>query len=72
MGLTPTPVAERPSLTRDDIEVLTLLAEGLPLFHPGGGLGRPARIGVTSVEVAAVDLGASSGRVMMGRVGPQT
>ncbi len=31
MGLTPIPVAERPSLTREDIEVLTLLAEGLPL-----------------------------------------
>jgi rhamnulokinase len=27
---------------------------------------------VTSVEVAAVDLGASSGRVMVGRVGPET
>lgn len=35
MGLTPTPVAERPSLTRDDIEVLTLLAEGLPLSTIG-------------------------------------
>lgn len=35
MGLTPTPVAERPSLTREDIEVLTLLAEGLPLSTIG-------------------------------------
>ena len=35
MGLTPTPVAERPSLTSDDIEVLTLLAEGLPLSTIG-------------------------------------
>jgi len=35
MGLTPTPVAVRPSLTRDDIEVLTLLAEGLPLSTIG-------------------------------------
>lgn len=35
MGLTPTPVAERPSLTREDIEVLTLLAEGLPLSSVG-------------------------------------
>jgi DNA-binding NarL/FixJ family response regulator len=35
MGLTPTPVAERPLLTREDIEVLTLLAEGLPLSTIG-------------------------------------
>ena len=35
MGLTPTPVAERASLTRDDIEVLTLLAEGLPISTIG-------------------------------------
>ncbi len=35
MGLTATPVAERPSLTREDIEVLTLLAEGLPLSAIG-------------------------------------
>src|ERR671918_149969 len=35
MGLTPTPVAERPSLTREDIEVLALLADGLPLSTIG-------------------------------------
>jgi DNA-binding NarL/FixJ family response regulator len=35
MGLTPTPVAERRSLTKEDIEVLTLLAEGLPLSTIG-------------------------------------
>ena len=35
MGPTPTPVAERPSLTREDIEVLALLADGLPLSTIG-------------------------------------
>lgn len=35
MGLTPTPVAERPSLNREDIEVLRLLGEGLPLSAIG-------------------------------------
>lgn len=30
MVLTPTAVIDRPSLTREDVEVLTLLAEGLP------------------------------------------
>ncbi len=35
MGPTPIPVAERPSLTREDIEVLRLLAEGLPLSAIG-------------------------------------
>jgi DNA-binding NarL/FixJ family response regulator len=35
MSQTPTPVADRPTLHREDIEVLALLAEGLPLSTIG-------------------------------------
>jgi DNA-binding NarL/FixJ family response regulator len=35
MGLSPTSVADRPSLTREDIEVLRLLAKGLPVSSVG-------------------------------------
>ena len=40
--------------------------------HPGGRRGRGGVPAMTAVAFAAVDLGASSGRVMVGRVGPST
>lgn len=60
MGLTPTPVAERRSLTREEIEVLTLLAEGLPLSSVGRRLHLSERSVRRRVRVICDRLGCRS------------
>jgi DNA-binding NarL/FixJ family response regulator len=46
MGLTPTPLVEGPSLSSEDITVLTLLAEG----HPLSTIGRRLHLSERSIR----------------------